>query len=524
MPTVTIDGQRLEFAPGQSIIEVATKAGIEIPYYCWHAKLSVAANCRMCLVEVEKAPKLVPSCQTPCADGMVVRTTSEKVKETQRSVHEFLLLNHPVDCPICDQAGECKLQNYYMTVQLTKSPMREPRLKKHKREELGPYVIYDAERCIMCTRCVRFMEEVAKERQLGVFQRGNHAEIGTFPGQPLDHPYSLNVVDLCPVGALTSSVFRFKQRVWYLTRSPSICSGCAKGCNIHIDQRSSIVYRLLPRDNDAVNQCWLCDEGRLTYTRANDARLTEPLMREAEAVEPLPVKKALPAAAALLQSAVQAKQPVALALSLSATCEEAFVVGKLARELCGATSVALFGYAEGVADALLKKADKNPNRAGVTAVLGGLGLTVTELAPFLKALNQKQPAVALVLGHELTESEVLAKAMRAHGNVLHVAATRTALAEAARVSFPSVSFAEADGTWISGDGRMQRLMPAFAPTSEARPIHTWVAELAQALGVTWMLGTPATIRAEMERVLPAFAAAKITHVAPQGQPFTPDGA
>ncbi|RYF09073.1 MAG: 2Fe-2S iron-sulfur cluster binding domain-containing protein, partial [Deltaproteobacteria bacterium] len=273
MAQVTIDGKALEFSPGESVIQAATRQDIEIPHYCWHPRLSIAANCRMCLVEVEKAPKLVPACQTECKDGMVVHTANDKVRQAQRSVSEFLLVNHPIDCPICDQAGECKLQDYYMKFQLAPSRMREAKVRKRKLQRLGPHVTYDAERCIVCTRCVRFMEEVPKDRQLGVFNRGDHSVIGTAPGQPLDNPYALNTVDVCPVGALTSNVFRFKQRVWNLKRSPSVCPGCAKGCNVHVDQRASQVYRLLPRENEAVNKSWMCDEGRLTYNRANENRL-----------------------------------------------------------------------------------------------------------------------------------------------------------------------------------------------------------------------------------------------------------
>ena len=226
---ITINNQSLPFKKGETIIEIAKKNDIEIPYYCWHKHLSVAANCRMCLVEVEGINKLLPSCQTTCNENMIVHTENERVKGAQKAVNEFLLINHPIDCPICDQAGECKLQNYYMKYQLGSSPMNDKKVSKPRLEILGDTILYNAERCIMCTRCVRFMDEVAQDRQLGIFNRGDHTVIGTMPGKKLDSPYSLNTVDVCPVGALTSRVFRFKQRVWNLKRQEKHLYGMFTG-------------------------------------------------------------------------------------------------------------------------------------------------------------------------------------------------------------------------------------------------------------------------------------------------------
>ncbi|MBI5507577.1 MAG: (2Fe-2S)-binding protein [Deltaproteobacteria bacterium] len=515
MPSVNIDGTSVEFKPGDSILKTAKKAGIEIPYYCWHPRLSVAANCRICLVELEKSPKLVPACQTPCGDGMVVRTKSDKVKETQKAVHEFLLINHPIDCPICDQAGECKLQNYYMKLQLDQGPMQDEKAHKPRLEELGPYVLYNGERCVMCTRCVRFMEEIAKDRQLGVFERGDHVRIGVFPNKPLDNPYSLNVVDVCPVGALTSSVFRFKQRVWFLSRSPSICPGCAKGCNVKVDHRSGIVYRLLPRENDAVNQSWLCDEGRLTYARANDGRLTTAAMLGPQGVDSAAANAALDRAIQLLKPVADSKQGMAAVLSLHATCEEAYLFGRFVKEVCGVDEVALLAYADGVADRFLRQADKNPNRAGVTRVLCDLGLKTTDVASLCNKATSAVKAL-LVLGHEGAELERLAAWAAKLEIVVQVAAARSPLTAKAHVTLPATNWVQADGTWQNGALRLQRLVPAFAPQDAARPAHEWLADLANGLGVAFALSSPATIRAEIERRLPSFAAAKISTVPAEG--------
>jgi NADH-quinone oxidoreductase subunit G len=226
---LTIDGVEVEVEKGASVFEAVHQTGIDVPHYCYHPGLTVAGNCRMCLVKIEKMPKLVTACTTPAGDGMVVETQAEEVKEAVAGVEEFLLANHPLDCPICDQAGECRLQEYSFKHGKAESRFREERMKFKKGVEIGPHVILDSERCIVCTRCVRFCNEISKTGELGVFQRGLHSEIGTFPGRDLENAYSGNVVDLCPVGALTLKEFRFRKRVWFLRDVPSVCGTCASG-------------------------------------------------------------------------------------------------------------------------------------------------------------------------------------------------------------------------------------------------------------------------------------------------------
>jgi len=518
MPTTTINGKPYEFTTGETIIRLASRNQIEIPYYCWHPRLTVAANCRMCLVEVEKAPKPVPACQTECRDGMVVHTNTPSVKALQRAIHEFLLVNHPIDCPICDQAGECKLQDYYMHFQLASSPMHEPKVRKSKLETLGPYVIYDAERCIMCTRCVRFMEEVAGERQLGTFARGDRSYIDVFPGQPLDNPYSLNTVDVCPVGALTSSVFRFKQRVWNLQRKPGLCGGCARGCNVHVDFRARQVYRLLPRENEAVNKSWLCDEGRLTYMRANTDCLTGALMRKpgVPGAEREESGNALDTAVRLLTPFVGGKAPLSVALSLHATCEETYLFARLAKEVLGVPEVGLIEYAPGPADALLRAADRNPNRAGILRVLSGMGMAAFAEAELLRRLQGGQIKGLIVLGHQSSLLTELAAASARLEVFVHIAHARTALAEAAQVTLPAATWVQVDGTWINGDNRAQRLLPAFACSEDARPALTWLAELATGLGSDFVLSSAQTVRADMMRRLSSFADSRLMDIGPEG--------
>ena len=265
MPKLTIDGREIEVEAGTTVIQAAIRLGIVVPHYCWHQGLTVAGNCRMCLVEIEKMPKLAIACSTQVAEGMVVRTANERVKEARDAIMEFLLINHPLDCPICDQAGECRLQQYSFGYGSGGSRFLEEKTHKPKNVDIGRHIVFDAERCILCTRCVRFCQEITKTSELTVSYRGDHATIETYPGMRLDNPYSGNTADICPVGALTVKEFRFRQRVWFLKEVPSICAGCARGCNVLDGISAQKILRIVPRENLAVNNWWICDEGRLSY-------------------------------------------------------------------------------------------------------------------------------------------------------------------------------------------------------------------------------------------------------------------
>ncbi|MGH7803610.1 MAG: 2Fe-2S iron-sulfur cluster-binding protein, partial [Candidatus Binatia bacterium] len=376
MPKVTIDGQQSEFEDGLTVIRAAERLGIEIPHYCWHPGLTIAGNCRMCLVEIEKVPKLQIACNTRIADGMVVHTQNERVKKAQASVLEFLLLNHPIDCPICDQAGECKLQDYYMD--FDKKPSRFPveeKNRKRKVVEIGPRVVLDQERCILCLRCTRFLDEVTKTSELGVFERGDRAFIDLAPGKRLENDYSENVVDICPVGALTSREFRFQSRVWYLKQTPSVCVACANGCNVDVFHRQSEILRLRPRYNKDVNGYWMCDRGRDSFrSTVGSARLLAPEVREDGAMRAVPWSTALSSLVAKLRDITTryAEGSVAAIVSARATNEEAVLLQRL-------FGTGLTGYAwsppEAKDDGFLLRADWNPNRRGLEA----LGLA-TDLA------------------------------------------------------------------------------------------------------------------------------------------------
>ena len=278
---IIIDGKEVVTTKGKTVIQAAAEAGVAIPHYCYHPKLSIAGNCRMCMVEIEKMPKLQIACNTQVAEGMSILTQSPKVVAVRKAVLEFLLINHPVDCPICDQAGECQLQNYYMEHNRQESRLEVGKIHDRKKTIFGPNVVFDGERCIKCTRCVRFCQEITKTDELAVINRGDHSTISLFDDAVLDNPLSANVVDICPVGALTDRDFRFKVRVWYLEKTPSICPGCSTGCNISVEAYQNKIARFKPRQNEAVNSHWICDEGRYCFhDLAGGERLTTPMIRQ----------------------------------------------------------------------------------------------------------------------------------------------------------------------------------------------------------------------------------------------------
>src|SRR6476661_697488 len=305
MATIFINGQEHAIPEGEKLnaIQMATRVGIEIPYYCWHPALSVVANCRMCEIEVgakdaktgeiKMIPKLVPACQTPAKDLTVLVTDSPKVKEHQRMIMEYLLINHPLNCPVCDQAGECGLQDYSYEYGQSLHRFVEER-NVNPRKEVSDLIQLNQDRCIMCTRCVRFTREITQTGELSVMRRGDRAEIDIFPEHPVDNPLAGNVVDLCPVGALLDKDFLHKQRVWFLSKHDSVCTRCSTGCNISAEENRGSLWRFKPRYNPHVNDYWICDEGRYSYKTANDPNLLEAMyVREGGDLRPVAIDQAL---------------------------------------------------------------------------------------------------------------------------------------------------------------------------------------------------------------------------------------
>jgi NADH-quinone oxidoreductase subunit G len=469
MPTITIDGRTFQTRDKQTIIEAARENGIEIPHFCWHPKLSVSGNCRMCLVEVEKMPKLVIACATQVADGMVVQTRSPKVINARDAVMEFLLINHPLDCPICDEAGECKLQDYAYKYGVGYSRFDEDKVHKPKRVELGPHVMLDTERCIMCSRCVRFCEEIAKKPQLTFTQRGDHVELTTFPGEQLDNPYSMNTIDICPVGALTSRDFRFKARVWEMSATETICPGCSRGCNMYTWVRNNEILRQTPRFNPEVNEYWMCDAGRLgTFRHVNaETRMKGPQMKKDQDVADVGWDEAIARVASEFKTFK--KSETAVVASPFCTNEELFLLQKFSRELLGTKLICCRQHVvEGDQDDLLVRADKTPNSRGAEL----LGIPSGDAFDrILKAIREGQVKALLVVDDNIAADPAVAKIMARLEFLVVIASNESETTKLADVVLSSSTYAERNGTYTNFQGRVQRIRSAMATLDRERSIE-----------------------------------------------------
>jgi len=451
MPKIKINGRELEVAEGITILEAALSNGIYIPHFCYHPHLAVSGNCRMCLVDVKPGPpKLSISCATTVAEGMEIETENEKVRAARAAVMEFILKNHPLDCPICDQAGECVLHEYYMKYDLKPSRLFSPedKVKKQKRRRLGKNVVLDSERCILCTRCLRFVRNVSGDESLAMVKRSDKMEITTFPGKTVDNPYSLCLTDVCPVGAWTSADFRFKQRVWFLKPSASICPHCSRGCSIWIDHRHEEAFRMRPRVNLQVNKSWACDEGRLNYHLINDDRLTVPLINKGDGQKEASWKEALKAAGELM---AEAGENLSVIVSASLSLEEGKALLSL-QESLGA-KVMLNTGEPGWEDNILRQSDRNANTKGLT----DLGIK----EPVDTGLDDS----AVLVVFETLGSAPLPEGIPAPAIVISPSVTPAV--KAAKVALPAASYAETAGTVVNFMGLSQSYSPALKPKGQA---------------------------------------------------------
>ncbi len=460
-----------------------------IPHYCWHPKLSIDGSCRLCQVEVragaDAPPKLAIACNTPVSEGLVVDTKSETVAAARQGVMELLLINHPLDCPICDQAGECKLQDYAYTHGVDHARTREPRRKAKKRVDLGPTIVFDQERCILCRRCVRFCREVTGTGELGVFDRGDRSVLETFPDEPLDNAYSMNVADICPVGALTTKDFRFKMRVWFLEDVDGICTGCSRGCNVHIGVAKNAVQRYLPRRNDAVNGTWMCDDGRLSYHEiAREDRLTTCLVREqaigedSPQLRPASLDEAVAAVAARLRPLLDAKGPGVIAGIASAhASNEDLRAFKTFLDVLDVDTIGL-AVARGDSDDLLVEAEKGANGAGARAV--GFGA----LAPVADRIRGGGIEALIVLGHDLfADGSLDARALAGLDTVVAFDTHRSPVERVAHVVFPVRHAAEKDASYTNSAGIVQPVQRAVVPGPEVRDEGDFLQRIGAALGL-----------------------------------------
>lgn len=479
--TLTIEGRQVTVPAGTSILEAAKQVGVLIPHYCYHPGLPVAGVCRMCLVEVEKAPKLAPACATAVAEGQVVHVHADKALEARKGVLEMLLINHPLDCPICDQAGECELQDYTYMEGPGESRFREPK-RFNPVEDFGGDVLYVPNRCILCTRCVRFMDDVAHERTLNVSERGDRAYIGRYEGKDLTHPWSGNVVDLCPVGALLSKDFLNKARAWELDRAASICTGCSQGCNIMVESRDNQVVRLRPRPNVDVNAFFICDYGRLNYRWMNRRdRLEVPTVLGAHGHEAVDWDVALEGAARVLKG----KRLFVLA-SPNLSNETLYLLSRLITRSGGAGAFRVPQGTEapldGVEDLSLR-ADRAANGRGAEL----LGFTRSETPLAL----MRQGDALLIVDHELSEGDRSELAKAAAVVVLSTVAPHGL--DRADVMLPMSNTVEEEGTLTNLRGRVQRYLQARAAPGLARPAWYALVDLADLLGDRLGVMSPAEV-------------------------------
>jgi NADH-quinone oxidoreductase subunit G len=478
--TVTIDGKARQVPQGTNLLEACNEAGANVPYFCYHPGLSSPAVCRQCLVDVKGQPKPVPSCYTPCADKMEVTTASPKVLDIRRQMLEFTLLNHPIDCPICDKAGECTLQKHYFDWDAKYARNDGIKVKKDKIVDIGKHIVLDQERCILCTRCIRVCDEVAKSPDLTMAQRGDHEVLTTAPGRKLDNPYSLNTVDVCPVGALTSKDFRFAMRAWELYSTPSVCPGCATGCSIDVQASREKVYRLVPRENPAVNNFWMCDDGRFTYKPLHQDRVAVP----SSGGTPVDWDRALADATVRLKTAVDSGPgSVGVVFNAQSTNEDLYTLARLAFDTLKIDKAYLAGHDEGWHDEILVSADKNPNTAGAKAIGGTRLRSLLDLSRDIKSGAIK--SLLVVNGTGVVAANGTAGLPLEKLETLVVLATHSGkLTEVAQVVLPIAAWAEVDGTFTNKQGMVQRIRRAIPPVGDSLPAWDALVHLGHKLGAS----------------------------------------
>lgn len=502
MPKCTIDGKEIEVPAGTMVIQAAAQLGIQVPHFCYHPDLPIDGNCRMCLVEIEKMPRLQIACNTAVTEGMVVHTESAKAVQAHRSNMEFLLVNHPIDCPVCDQAGECYLQDNYMLHGLHEARVEvEEKVNKRKVVDLGP-IMLDAERCVLCSRCLRFEKEVTGTNSFQFRNRGDHTEIATFEDRPIEHNYAGNLADICPVGALLSHDFRFKMRVWFLKSSPSVCAGCSTGCNIRVDERDGVIQRLVPRRNVEVNKSWICDVGRMSYKDVELAsRVSAPRRRGRSGWEAVTLEAALDDVAARLREAGTASAFVA---SPQGTLEDLFTFRSLAEAAGGLLDFRVGNPQDRLQvreDAVLLRADRNPNTQGCL----DLGLGRSGVSEIVEACRQGRVKVLVLQGPELLRQAGMAEALQEVGCVAVMSTHEEPALELAHLVLPAAAWAEVDGTFTNYQRRVQRIQRAVPAPGDARPRWEMTAGLLQRLGTPLSATSAREVFLQVARAVPDYA-------------------
>ena len=534
MPSFTLNGIEVPFEKGETIMQAADRVGIFIPRFCYHPALKIEGNCRMCLVDIEGGPpKLFSACSTQPQDGWVVHSNNEKVKKAVAGVLEFILINHPLDCTICDQAGECDLQDFAYMYGLSKSRYKGDKERKPKHKIIGPTLVHDAERCVLCGRCIRFLRDITGTGELGLFKRGVRTEVDIYPGEQVDNPYSGNLADICPVGALTSRDFRFKARAWDLDHAESICPDCSTGCNIRIDavggkvyKLDYQVYRIKARENTDVNGYFICDEGRFDYKWLNGPdRLWTSLILHGDHRDKIRTAAAIEQVAKALGEVVEKHGPESVAGigNARSTNEENWLLKKLVGEIVGSPNLDFIGGHGDVSemeDELLRRKDKNPNSKGCQDI----GMVPAEGGKDLDAIlagvdsGEIKALVVLSVGHKMPEDirNRIADALKKVEVGVLVDCVTSDLSHNADWTLASVAYAETHGTYTNYAGRVQRLGPTMPLGGEARPGWELLRDLMSAMGEKVEYPSAWAVTREILENTPAYEGITMKDIGPRG--------
>jgi len=527
MPKITIDNQEIQCRDGITVLQAALDAGWDIPHYCYHPGLKIVASCRLCLMEMQMpdpktqemtwSAKLMPSCQTPVRDGLVVRFCSGLVRKNQKDCMEFFLLNHPLDCPVCDQAGECYLQDYSYKFGAAESRIVDEKLKNPKKD-IGPRTLLYSDRCVICTRCVRFTQEISGTHELCVVNRGSRNEIDVFPGKPLDNPLQGNVVDICPVGALLDKDFLFKRRVWELVPTSSICPGCSTGCAIRVDHADNVVHRLKPRYNPGVNDWWMCDEGRFGFKYVHDPkRIVKPVVRRG-LDKATPRWEDLPKIIRFRfeeQIRENGADKVVAVLSPFMACEEAWLLARFVREVAPDATLVMGpvptegddrcfpigASGDGVKFTISK--EKCPNRRGIEMVLEAAGGAVLKFDEFVERSTEGVFKAGWIVGGYPTDwvDKAVGKISEKFEFLVVQDIFSNALTAGASIVLPACAWVERYGSFVNGKGLIQPFQRAVDVPDGARRDGQYLYEIAGFEGIY----QATRVRELMAATMPAFA-------------------
>jgi NADH-quinone oxidoreductase subunit G len=514
MVKIFIDDRLIEAEEGATILQAAEKAGIPIPHLCYHSAFPPEGSCRMCLVEIEGLPKLELACSTQVKEGMKVFTKNERVIEARKGVLEFLLAEHPIDCPICDKAGECKLQDYYEEYGLFEDRFEEVKERREKKIRIGKNLILDQERCILCTRCVRFLKEVTKTQELGIFERGIHSEINIYSHVPIDNNYSGNLAEICPVGAITDTDFRFQTRSWFLHQGASICPLCSRGCNIYIEYHPGFphfptpkkVFRIKARENPEVNGFWICDIGRYGYSYLNESRQQEIALRNGNHNQYITWENILYLLSEKIRRLhyMHRRSRMAIILNTWLSNEELFLIKKIFKDDLKIDQLFTVDSPQEKGDHLLLTQERSPNRRGALELgFSPEPLNLESLHPDTELLLAFDPPLA----SPFRAPEAKAAMERIETKVLFTAHTNE-WNDPFDIILPTALIAEKGGSLTNVEGKIQRFLPVLEPLRENLPEWKILVDLAKNLRLGFYnykpFSSPEAIFKEMETTIPFF--------------------